>query len=445
MKIKNYFALLLFICLSVNAFGQRCLEIKPITDGVPVFSGKDDEAGMEISCPANIELTFESSMDRVVDVFNKEVKGEENFYYLRFKTGKAYRGRRLTIMAKGYAPLAVMAEMEPKELRRYQLVDPDAEFVYGCYYEYRKRGTEFFQKSMYVEAREQYCIAKECSDCPETANLNELIAKIDTINVYHERAEELYKLLDYGKAGVLYSQIAMLNPSDVIASDRRLECVRMLSSDCFKYYNMAQEYAENNEYDKSILMYQKVIDMNCSSSFQAMEELKKIKAISTNRKQRAKVYAYEYSPYTPIGLTTGSYKEKKVGGYFSLSFHQNIFNALQKDYQGTGKPEFNVSFGWTVNPVKKVPVWIFFGLGYTGVGEFVDKVVDDKDNINKEEETETEKVFKVYSAISPEVGILGKIGPVVLRYTFQVRIALSSEYKNEIKNFRHSFGLGFCF
>lgn len=438
--MKKYFILFLFLSVlsAVDMFGQRCLEIKPVTDGVPVFSGKDDEAGIEISCPSNIELTFESSMDKMVDVFNKEVKGEETFYYLRFKTGKAYRGRRLMIMAEGYAPLLIMAELEPKELRRFKLIDPDVEFIYGCYYEYRKRGTEFFQKGMYMEAREQYCIAKECSDCPEDNNLDELVANVDSITVYHSRAEEAYQMLDYEKAGILYTKISMMNPSDVVASDRKIECVKSITSDCNKYYEYAQEYSKNAEYDKALTMYQKVIDLNCHYSMAALEEMRKVKEFMTSRKQRVKVYAYEFSTQTPIGITTGSYKQKKVGGYFSLSFHHKIFNALQKDYETAGKPEMNISFGWTVNPYSKAPVWLFFGPGYTGIGEFVEREADDEGNDDGMQ-------FKIYSAFSPEVGILGKIGPVVLRYTLQTRIALSKEYKHNISTLRHVFGLGFCF
>lgn len=52
---------------------------------------------------------------------------------------------------------------------------------------------------MYGEAKEQYSIAKECSDCPADSNLDELIASIDTIIVCQDKAEEAYQLLDYEK------------------------------------------------------------------------------------------------------------------------------------------------------------------------------------------------------------------------------------------------------
>ena len=47
--MKKRFSLLsvvLFV-LAVSAFGQRSLEIKDVTEGLKVFSGKDTEAGMD--------------------------------------------------------------------------------------------------------------------------------------------------------------------------------------------------------------------------------------------------------------------------------------------------------------------------------------------------------------------------------------------------------------
>mgnify|MGYP003215857763 CR=1 FL=1 len=67
---------------------------------------------------------------------------------------------------------------------------------------------------------------------------------------------------------------------------------------------------------------------------------------------------------------------------------------------------------------------------------------DDDDNLNSEKEDPS---FKLYSAISAEVGLLGKIGPLVLRYTYQLRFSVSKEYEDKISRSRHVFGVGFCF
>ena len=98
MKKRLFLLPFMLFVLAVSAFAQRNLEIKDVTEGLNVFSGKDTEDGLIITCPTNIPLTFESSHDKVVDVYNKELKGEDTYYYLRFQTGKKYRGRKLTII-----------------------------------------------------------------------------------------------------------------------------------------------------------------------------------------------------------------------------------------------------------------------------------------------------------------------------------------------------------
>lgn len=461
MKMRLILFLVCVMSTTLVSFAQHNLEVKDVSTGLDVFSGKDTEAGMVISCPANISLTFESSHDKVVDVYNTEQKGEEMYYYLRFQTGKRYRGRKLIIRASDYAPVLIMAELSPKELKRYQLIDPDVEFVYGCYYEYRKRGTDFFQKCMYAEAKEQYSIAKECSDRPADSNLDELIAIIDTISLCQEKAEEAYQLLDYEGAGKYYTRILELNPSDTNASNKRYECIRYFDTDCKKYFDTAEVYYEDGEYDKALELYQKVVDQNCGYAVQASEKAKNIKVMQQSRKQRVRVYAYEYSKSAPIGLTTGSYRQRKVGGYFSLSIHPDLFKALQKDYRKQLEAEMNMSFGWTINPLPKYPVWIFFGPGYTGVGEFVDEdgnpyieiegstssdeTDNDADMLYNNDGEEEGPSFKIYSAISAELGLMGKIGPLVLRYTYQMRFSISKEYEDKISRSRHVIGVGFCF
>lgn len=456
MRKKMFFLAALLLMVTVAAFGQRSLEIKDVSSGMNVFSGKDTEAGIVISCPGNIELSFESSHDKVVDVYNKEMKGEEMYYYLRFNTGRKYRGRKLTVRTQDYAPLTIMAELEPKELKQFQLLDPDVEFVYGCYYEYRKRGTDFFQKGMYNEAREQYSIAKECSDCPVDANLDELIANIDSISLFQKQAEEAAALLDYRSASDLYSKILVLNPSDTNASSKRSECMQMYGTDCKKYFDMAEVYKEDGEYQKALELYQKVVDANCTNALLASEQAKRIRILLQNRKQRSHIFTYEYGGGTaPVGISYGSYKNRKVGHYFSLNLHQDIFYTMRNDYDKCQKAEISVTpLGWTINPVRKYPYgWIFWGVGYTGVlryetpdgeiykpGTFVEPD-DDAD----EEAWADEPKLKVYSAISPEIGVAAKIWYFAIRYTFQYRFSLSKKYEDRISETRHSIGIGVCF
>lgn len=460
MKKKLFLLPFMLFVLTVNMFGQRNLEIKDITTGLNVFSGKDTEAGLVISCTSNIPLTFESSHDKVVDVYNTEEKGEETYYYLRFQTGKKYRGRKLTIITNDYAPLSIVVELSPKELKQYQLLDPDVEFVYGCYYEYRKRGTEFFQKAMYNEAKEQYYIAKECSDRPANANLDELIANIDSIQAYTKRADEAFELMDYITASDYYGRVLILNPSDVNASEKRFNSSRFYDTDCKKYFDTAEIYKEDGEYDKALELYRKVVDLNCSNSLIASEEVKQIEILLQSRKQRARAITVETATKGVWGFSTGKYKNRKVGGYFSLNANYHLIEAVQQDPEKCGigsVMEAGMSAGWTICLVPKFPhLWIFFGPGYTGAGQYklkpavgtVDGAVGTVDGEEGNNEKDDDMYnFYWYNSFSPEVGTLIKVGPAVLRYTFQYRLAFDDNSKDlfEGRKTRHMFGLGFCF
>ena len=444
--------------LAISAFGQRNLEIKDVTEGMNVFSGKDKEAGIVISCPVNIPLTFESSHDKVVDLYNKEQKGEDVYYYLRFETGKKYRGRKLTIITTDFAPLNINVELSPKELKHYQLLDPDAEFVFGCYYEYRKRGTDFYQKGMYLEAKEQYSIAKECSDRPADSNLDELIANIDSIQVYMKRADAAYETMDYMTANDYYSRIVVLNPSDAQASEKRVSSVKLHGTDCTKYFNAAEIFKEEGEYNKALELYQKVVDRNCNNALVASEEAKKIEILLQTRKQKARVLAVESGTSGVWGLSTGKYRNRKVGGYFSVNANYHLIEAAQQEPLkcGIGRVmEAGFSFGWTICVAPNFPhFWLFFGPGYTGAGSYkydpinagvLDSYELDDDKLDKEDKKNYK--FTWYNSFSPEAGILVKVGPAVLRYTFQYRLAFDDVSKGlfEDRKTRHMFGLGFCF
>ena len=445
---------LMLLVWTLSAFGQRNLEIKDVTEGLKVFSGKDTEAGLVISCASNIPLSFESSHDKVVDVYNREQKGEDTYYYIRFQTGKKYRGRKLTIITNDYSPLSIVVELNPKELKQYQLSDPDVEFVYGCYYEYRKRGTEYFQKAMYNEAKEQYSIAKECSDRPVNANLDELIANIDSIQVYMKHADEAYDMMDYITANEYYSRVLVLNPSDINASEKRFSSNRLYDTDCKKYFDTAEIYKEDGEYDKALELYRKVVELNCINSLIASEEAKQIELLMQSRKQKSRAITIETATKGVWGFSTGKYKNRKVGGYFSLNANYHLIEAAQQEPVkcGIGRVmETGLSAGWTFCLVPKFPhFWMFFGPGYTGAGQYKLKTISEETLSGEDADDVEEKDmynFYWYNSFSPEVGALVKIGPAVLRYTFQYRLAFDDKSKDLFENrkTRHMFGLGLCF
>ena len=448
--MKRNILFLLFLICNLASWGQRELHYKDVTTALNVFSGKDNEAGMVFSCPTTIPLTFESSHDKHVDVYQTEKKGDNTVYYIRLKVGRKYSGRKLTIITSGFQPLTFDGDLAPKELKQYTLYDPDKEFVNGCYYEYRKRGADYFQKGMYAEAKEVYSIAQECSDCPKDTDLKDRIADLDSISSYLDKAKKFADILDYREAANYYLKVLLLNPKDNAIMSKRIEMENQYSSDCNRYVEIAENYYKDGDYKKALDLYQRVVDMNCFNAVEAGERVATIQKRLNRRKQRATVLTYQWGTKTPIGLSFGTYKNnRKVGRYFNLSLHPDVFYALRSEYDKSNDVEANVSLGWTVKPISKAPIWLFGGIGYTMQGEFLPEESDQTDTeietMAQEPGVEEEDMkFNAYHAVSPEVGLLAKIKFFVIRYTFQYRFAVSKDYKDLMDKTQNSIGIGFC-
>ncbi len=451
-RIFTIAAIILFSAVSSSA--QRSLSIKDLTTASDFFSGGPEEAGIVISCPGIMDLTFKSSLEDEVDIMKTEVKGEDKYYFLRFKADKKHNlTRRLTIYTDGFIPLTIDATLKPKALKRCQVFDPDADFVYGCYYEYRKRGNEFFQKSMYDEAKENYLIAKSSSDCPESSNIDELIAKVDSIAVYKERGDAAAEILDYNTAINHYTSILALNSNDMNVRNLRNTCFNTYRTEIKKAYDMAEVYSNDGEYDKALELYEKVVDADINNPYtqDATDKAKRMRINIQNRKQRAKVLLYEFSMEAPVGISYGTYKTRKVGKYFNFSFHPDAIKLAQGHYDLCKRAEVNLTpFGWDFNLVPSYPhFWLFFGIGYTGVGKFFNE--DGSEYVpgtaveGAEGEESVTPEIKLFHAASPEAGLMVKIWRVSLRYTFQYRYGINKGAQDQIGKFRHVAGLGFNF
>jgi len=276
------------------------------------------------------------------------------------------------------------------------------------------------------------------------------IRDIDSIMVLKVEADKYYDMLLYKDAMNSYQKIVSYNIDDEYAQTRAKEAENKYNTDCKVYYDGAELHFANGNYAEAKKLYEMVVASSCPKATEANIRLVNIQKIEYDRSKRIHVIAYEFSPSpslenpdhpddpintnTLIGITAGSYKEKLFSGYVSLRFSTSIFAAMQKDYDKSPRSELNLSAGWTTMKLQ-IPVWGFFGVGYTGVGDW------DYDDLNEDGNPS----FRINSAISPEVGVLGKLGPVALRYTFQYRFSLDKDRQDFIGKTRHVFGIGICF
>ena len=445
--MKKIFLIMTGLCISLSImYAQRTLDKTEKKEGLSVFIDKDPavdnaggaQAGAIISCPVNLELTFSSNVDRTVDVYKTEERGGMRFYSLRFIIGRyrgaSYNNRILEVSAPGFTPLKFSLELQASEMKSFEVFDPNATVGVGCFYQHFNEGVELFKKALYMEAREKYKLSTECTDMPANADMSAKIRDIDTILFLRVNGEKYYDQLLFKDAMTCYQRIVALNIDDEYAQSRARDAERKYTENCKVYYDGAELHFTNGNYAEAKKMYEMVIQTSCPKATEASLRLVDIRKLEYDRNKRIHALLYEYSSSAPIGLSAGSYKEMKFAGYFSLRFSTSVFAAMQKDDKNSERSELNVSAGWTTMKLH-IPVWGFFGLGYTGVAEW-----DHTDLSESGKPT-----FWVHNAVSPEVGLLGKIGPVALRYTLQYRFALDKNYQDYIGRFGHVFGLGICF
>ena len=462
--------LLLLACLFLvanMACAQKVLEVKDISQPNDVYSSTADEAAVIIRCHQSIPLRFVSSMDKSADPFRTELQGSDSVYYIAFPTGNRYRGRELTAFSRGYASVIISLELQPKQLLSFQISDPNSLVDAGCYREHRNKGMLEVKNANYEEARNQFMLAKECSDCNQIENDGN-ITMVDSLIFYRKEADFALKLLDYKEAGNYYSRIIALNSYDNYASDRLNLCVQSQLQECSTLFTKAEFYFTEKEYDRAKEIYEKIIDKECSSMHIATERLNSIISLQKAKKDHARVFTYEWLKNAPFGFSFGKYNMHKVGGFFQMHFNKVVFDAIRSEcmYGDEEFPELNMSFGWTVKIAN--PVWIHVGPGFTGkmyygtylkkvypeVGYGEDSKLDAKKmgtdlSLPKDEAPDayedgwTKANYAI--AVSPVIGVTVKYSYFALRLTYQYRWSVESKLQDFIGRNRFLIGAGIAF
>ena len=471
---KNLLLSILFL-LPVLVYGQdkqRRLSGAEIP-GTYVFSTKKSEALVVISFPGSMQVSFKTNFNEKISIFKREKEDQDSVVYLRFPVGEEWEGRRLSIMVPEFSALTLpLFNMSAKETRKYRIFDPDAQ-VLGCYYQLTREATALLQKSLYDEAMDKYNQAALCDGLsPEqSVVIAEKIEIIDSIQTLRTVADLNFNTMNYRAAADNYIRVFSFNRDDSYAMQQATLCQQKLYENCNLLISNGNHYFKRKEYQKALDEYGKAIDQSCPDMALANSQIQKINNKLESKKNRDKVFSLEFdvpgiigdknSYYAGqpgvnyykakgayLGFSIGNYKIRKSGAYFTTRFNPELFKAIRSK-ELSAKPELNLSFGWTIKIVK--PVWIFFGPGYTGVGQykFRDLTEDEVEELSDAERIELNKdenlKMNIKHAISPEIGLLGKIGPVALRYTFQYRIAVNKDDKEYIGPMRHVVGVGYCF
>jgi tetratricopeptide (TPR) repeat protein len=433
--------LVIIICFSVVTARSQGLVIERdtvSTEGLCIAG--ETVACVHITANKSLPLVFASELDPDINnIVTQRKAGSNIIYSLVLPTiyidedvidETVYDNRILEISCYSLFPVAVELSLalKPKETRRYIVKAQE------CYSKRYQEASELFQKGLYTEAGKKYMEAKQCFDMPPDENIAQKIAVIDSIILLRKIANESFDILDYNNALISYNKIITYNQDDIFVIRRVSECITQISQMCSKYFSTAEIFYNDHNYVNAKSLYEKIIENKCDE-FYYKTSLERLTAID-DIKQHSTVLSYIWSKTTPIGLSIGGYKDMKTSGYFTIRTNTDLFEMLRSNYDKVKKSEINVSFGWTFRPVKvQYAPWLFLGPGYTGVGGY----------IYDEDHPENKPASKFYNAISPEIGLLYKIGPVALRYNFQYRFAFKKEQEEYIGKTAHVLGIGFCF
>jgi len=437
MKQILFFALLF---THVIVFAQQQLEYEDRSRDNDLFGGQPNEACVTLSFSQTMLPVFidngtrqkPTSIDSVGEVVNY------NFVYKVKDYGTRYQ---MSVNLDGFTPLPLSWMLKPKQWIQY-FIYPDTTVV-DCYHQLTREGLKLFQTGNYEEAKRKYEESKTCSKLSDENKeyVGDRLQLIDTLILWKNIANDYFTRNEYAKAIDYYSKIFEKNSTDDFCRKRMFESQAKKSDDCKINFDKAERYYNDNDMVNAELQYQKVVDQQCPDYM--AQATQKLGIIIDRRNDICRnVLTYEYAKDAPIGFSIGSYKAHKASGYFTLRLNSEVFEAIRTNNDSTKRPELNVSFGWTIPIVK--PVWIFFGPGYTGVGQYVVNNKDEQSN------TQGKLDLKINSAISPEIGILAKFSlgkkiGIAVRYTFQYRFALDKSMQDYIGQTRHVFGVGICF
>ncbi|MDR2423225.1 MAG: tetratricopeptide repeat protein, partial [Prevotellaceae bacterium] len=358
-------------------------------------------------------------------------------YHLVFDASKGREANGLTIHVDGFSPLTMNWFLHPRQQLNYHLFDPDSTLV-RCDIQLMREGLNLFQSGIYEDARKKYEMAKECPIAENHTEIDKRLAIIDSVMLWRRQADAHLARSNYAEAIKYCQKILEKNPNDGYNANNLEKAKGEQKNFCTFTLKMAKSYFDEKDFEQAELLYKKIIENSCNESSLAFAGIKEIE----NKRKLPHVLTYEYARDVPIGISTGKYKNRKTGGYFTLRLNSDVFELLRTDGDEKLRPELNISFGWTIKIVN--PVWIFFGPGYTGTGKYL------ADGVVENESENVKLKLNLYHAISPEAGLLGKIRlsnkiGIALRYTFQYRYALDKNATDYIGQMRHVFGVGLCF
>ena len=438
--MNKYIIIFIFILTATCVHGQKMLSVIDISNSslLDVYAHEDrNEARAIFICDLYMNLSFSSNYDRREHkdlTIQVDTVGDKKQYKIIFPTndvGTSYDGRILTIYCSGFEKYEMPNfNFEAGTDKTFQVSDPYWK-LNNPYFKAIDSYTRLFSEGNYLQAKTQLTIAKQTPEYKSNSDsIDYKIAIVDSIIMWRDLADAALRETDYRLANKYYQKVLRMNPQDKYVKEKYDETVISYSTDCQSNFLLAEDLFAENDFERALTYYQKVVDAECPSTPRAQEKILFIKDKLESRKDKSSFFIYEFNKTVPIGFSTGTCKMHKSGGYFTLHTNADIFKAMDGKPNTNIRPEVNISFGWTIKIYP--PVWILFGPGYSGCGVWKPTTKQD------------EYEFEWANAISPEIGIIVKYWHISVKYAFQYRFSLKQEHKELLGNMRHYIGIGVC-
>ena len=238
---KIQLLVLIFIFGMQSLMAQKVMNYETKEVGLAIPRVENNEAVVIICTPDINQMSFESTMDKVVNVYNTVNESSFNYYFLKFVVGDIYRGRKLEIKTDGYDKTVIPIPLSAKEVLSFYVYDPDGKVGVGCYHQNRNEGNDFLAKAMYSEAKEKFTLALECTDKPVDSDLEQRIEDVDMCIFLRRKADRAYSEGKYLEATDYYKEVLAVNVNDDYCKSRITDCDQAYKNTCRKVYGVVTD------------------------------------------------------------------------------------------------------------------------------------------------------------------------------------------------------------
>lgn len=467
MKSTRIILATLTVALSMGVSAQNQLKELRVTNITPELSvypcGDRQEALVVLRCQEPFDLVLSSNYDADLNL-SVTTEGPEKVYSIVFKTkeeGTSFKGRQLTIVAEGFKKHYIPLNLNTKEKLEFLVSDPYSK-LRSLFYTATESGLSLFTDGMYDAAIDQFNIAKQCPEYPETENhLDTYIEQCNNLKNMSNTAQMFMDNEDYFNARMTYLDMMKENPNCTLIRDLYMEANDQFNRVSKHDMEVAQAYFDTKRYEEARSLYEHAIAQNNPQSAQAGINLSVINLKRYKSDNHTRSLSYVTEPNCKIGLMAASLKPDKAGAYFSFSFDKGAIDVLSRNLDPITTPNFTpdipmyqtmVSAGWTIrlytsNENQFIPkVWaLATPFSYAG-GGFYTKLPQENSSDSSSSEVKYDEDYHWMNVLAPEAGIAVRVWRVVLSYRYQYRYVLNKEKpaSDNLGKSRNLLGIGFC-